>query len=215
MSFYVARHYRLKSAEEAFMDRLIYVEHLGQDRPGPHLDIGCSIGNLVNVDPQRIEGADLDEEALKVCAERGLRCRRLDIVAEEMPWKDHFEVVYSRHVMEHMDDPLAVARKIRGILKPGGIWVVEVPDYLIAHHRKKSNFWDDYTHKRPYTKRTLERLAFDAGFEVVHGVHKPEYAWLVKQALRKGWIRYETAFKWYLRLGPTTGDLLFALRKPA
>jgi SAM-dependent methyltransferase len=214
MSYYVRKHYRLKTAEEGFMDRLLFLEHLGENRPGPQLDIGCSIGNFLNIDPGRIEGVDLDPEALKICAERGLRCQNLDIVRDEMPWKDHFEVVYARHVMEHLEDPLTVARKIRGILKVGGIFVVETPDYLIAHHRKKSNFWDDYTHKRPFTRNALERLAFDAGFEVIHGGGKPNYGYWTKQCIRRGWIRHASAFKWHLRLGLVGGDLLFSLRRP-
>lgn len=214
MSFYSGRHYVVKTAAQNFLDRLIYLEHLGENRPGPQLDIGCSIGNFVNLDPARIQGIDIDDDALKVCAERGLPCSRFDLVANEFPWKDHFEVVYFRHVIEHMADPLPVMGKIRGIVKPGGLLVVETPDYVTAHHRKKSNFWDDYTHKTPFTFRSLERIAYDAGFEVHRAIRKPDYGYWIKKLLKSGRLDYATAHKWHIRLNLVMGDLLFVLRKP-
>jgi SAM-dependent methyltransferase len=215
MSFYSQRHYAAKTPEENFQDRLIYLEHLGGNRPGPQLDIGCSIGNFLALDPARIEGIDIDEDALAACAARGLRCRRLDIVAEDLPWTDHFEVVYLRHVIEHMTDPLKVMRKIRGILKPGGLLVVETPDYLTAHHRKQSNFWDDYTHKTPFTFRGLERLCFDAGFESVHQGRKPHYGYWTKKLLRSGRLSHAAAYRWHEKLNWVRDDLLFVVKRPA
>lgn len=214
MSFYSGRHYVVKTADENFIDRLIYLEHLGEDRPAPQLDIGCSIGNFLNLDPARIEGIDIDRDALEVCRERGLRATSFDIVAGDFTWKDHFEVVYFRHVIEHMTDPLAILIKIRSILKPGGLLVVETPDYVTAHHRKKSNFWDDYTHKTPFTFHSLERIAFDAGFEIRRGIRKPDYGYWTKKLLKSGSLDYATAFKWHMRLNLVMGDLLFVLRRP-
>jgi SAM-dependent methyltransferase len=214
MSFYSGQHYVVKTAEQNFLDRLIYLEHLGENRPGPQLDIGCSIGNFVNLDPARIEGIDLDNDALKVCAERGLRCSHMNIVTQDFPWKDHFEVIYFRHVIEHMEDPLLVMRKIRGALKVGGLLVIETPDYMTAHHRKKSNFWDDYTHKTPFTYRSMERIAFDSGFEIVRGIRKPLYGYWTKKLLKSGTLDYAFAFKWHMRLNRVLDDLLFVLRRP-
>lgn len=215
MSFYSQRHYVLKTPEENFQDRLIYLEHLGENRPGPQLDIGCSIGNFLALDPARIEGIDIDDDALKACAGRGLRCRRLDIVAEPIPWTDHFEVIYLRHVIEHMTDPLTVMRKIRAALKPGGLLLVETPDYLTAHHRKQSNFWDDYTHKTPFTFRGLERLCFDSGMEMIRAGRKPHYGFWTKKLLRSGSLSHATAFKWHEKLNWVRDDLLFVVRRPA
>jgi SAM-dependent methyltransferase len=214
MSFYAQRHYVEKSAEENVMDRLLYLEQLAENRPGPQLDIGCSIGNFVNLDPGRIQGIDWDEEALKICNRRGLPCSRLDIVREELPWKDHFEAVHFRHVIEHMEDPRRVLEKIRGILKPGGLLIVETPDYVTAHHRRRGNFWDDYTHKTPFTAASLHRIAFDSGFEVRHAGHKPEYGYWTKKLVKSGRLSHATAFKWYARLNLVQDDLLFVFRKP-
>jgi SAM-dependent methyltransferase len=215
MSFYSGRHYVVKTAEQNFLDRLIYLEHLGGNRPGPQLDIGCSIGNFVNLDPGRISGIDLDADALKICAGRGLPCSRLDIVAEDFPWQDRFEVIYFRHVIEHMTDPLSVLLKIKSALKPGGLLLVETPDYVTAHHRAKSNFWDDYTHKTPFTFRSLERIAFDGGFELAHAGRKPLYGYWTKRLLKSGKLPHAKVFKLHMRLGRVMDDLLFVFRRPA
>lgn len=214
MSFYAGRHYTVKTADENFMDRLIYLEHLGENRPGPQLDIGCSIGNFVNLDPGRIIGVDIDDDALEVCAGRGLPCSRLDIVSGELPYKDHFEVIYFRHVIEHMTDPLGVLKRIKGMLKPGGLLVVETPDYVTAHHRGESNFWDDYTHKTPFTWKSMERIAYDGGFEIRHAGRKPLYGYWTKRLLKSGKLSYATAFRWHMRFDRVRDDLLFVFRRP-
>ena len=43
------------------------------------------------------------------------------------------------------------------ILKKNGRLVL-LTDKMTEH------FWDDYTHKKPFTKISLEQLAYDAGF---------------------------------------------------
>ena len=53
-------------------------------------------------------------------------------------------------------------KHINRILKKGGKAVILTPNcpYALNHF-----FWDDYTHKRPLTKISLERLALDSGFK--------------------------------------------------
>ena len=48
-------------------------------------------------------------------------------------------------------------------MKKGGKIVVKTPDY-----NKWKGFWDDYTHKSPFTKKSLQAIIFDSGFEKMH-----------------------------------------------
>jgi SAM-dependent methyltransferase len=215
MSFYTQKHYSVKSAADFFEYRMLYLEALAENRPGKHLDIGCSIGNFVNLDPARIDGVDLDEDALAVCHERGLHCWRFNLETDSFPQSEVYQVVYMRHVIEHLKDPLAALVKIRGVMQAGALLIIETPDYVRAHHRSKSNFWDDYTHVRPFTHRALERISHDAGFEIARGGFKPHYGYWTKLAMRKGWMSPEFAYRWHIRLGLVRDDLLFVLKKPA
>lgn len=213
MSFYTDVQYKISSVREDDLTRKIYLEFLGEDRPGPQLDIGCSIGNFVALDPGRIEGADIDRDALEVCLRRGLPCRLLDVMAPGALPPEHYEVIYLRHVVEHLENPLPAMRAVHAALRQGGLCVVETPDYLRAHHRTHKNFWDDYTHKRPFTRKALERLGHDAGFAVRRWIDKPRLGRVPRLLLRRGLASYGALAKWQARLGLASGDLAFVFEK--
>jgi SAM-dependent methyltransferase len=53
--------------------------------------------------------------------------RVLQMNAGRMTFQDnHFDVVYSRAVFEHLSDPVAVVSEIRRVLKPGGVMFVRL-----------------------------------------------------------------------------------------
>ncbi len=52
-------------------------------------------------------------------------------------------------------------KEIKRILKPGGRAVILTPN---CPYMLNKNFWDDYTHLRPFTKKSLEMITYDAGF---------------------------------------------------
>ena len=78
-----------------------------------------------------------------------------------------FRCCFMLHVLEHMKSPADAASVIGQVhdrLAPGGVLVVACPDYS----RWGSHFFDcDYTHTYPVTRRRLNQLLLDQGFEVV------------------------------------------------
>jgi SAM-dependent methyltransferase len=92
---------------------------------------------------------------------------------EIFPELDGFDMVVSQHVLEHLDSPAALFHNAFRALKDGGVLYVECPDVrwtLLPHvpwltgHRGGFNFWDDPTHRRPYTRPSLRKLGESAGF---------------------------------------------------
>ena len=121
------------------------------------LDIGCSTGNFLAQDPKHIIGLDSDADAVAIARKRGLRALRHDIT-KKLPFKaTSLDNVHCKHVLEHLDNPLPFLRDIFRVLKNNGRLVL-VTDCMTPH------FWDDYTHKRPFTEISLGRLSWDAGF---------------------------------------------------
>lgn len=79
----------------------------------------------------------------------------------KIPFKNQiFDGCACKAVIEHLHDPLSAIQEINRVLKVGGILFIPVPDVNDPH------FWDDYSHVRPYTKKSLSCLLEEGGFQV-------------------------------------------------
>lgn len=131
---------------------------------GKVLDAGCSVGTFAQVAPNQIIGIDNDKEALEICKNKNLKVKFADL-EKKIPFKDNFfEGVFCSHTIEHLNNPLNMMKEIYRVLKPRGILVLITPDYIKSHD-KGFGFWADYTHKTPFTKESLKRIAFDSDFK--------------------------------------------------
>ena len=151
MSHYSEKHYGASGDFDRFYYEILF-------RKGDKiLDIACSTGNFIAQDPKNIIGIDIDEDSVKIAKKRGFNAIAHD-VAKKLPFKNNsIENIHCRHLLEHLEEPLPFMRELFRILKKGGR-VVLLTDRMTDH------FWDDYTHKKPFTQKSLEQLAYDAGF---------------------------------------------------
>ena len=145
------------------LDGVIAALHL---TPGAQiLDAGCGSGrNMVEL--QRygaVTGIELSETSVALARERHAG----EVVSGsvlEMPFADgRFELAVSLDVIEHLEDDLGALRELRRTVKPGGALLVTVPAYqwLWSGHDEINH------HHRRYTRRSLQRVAEQAGWEQV------------------------------------------------
>jgi len=109
---------------------------------------------------RRLVGIDLNFEALS-------RVRRygIDAVQADLAWPVPLrpvgaDIVIISHVIEHVDAGVSLLASVRDLLRPGGAVVVLTPDW---RKQAMTYFYDDPTHRRPYTKVSLEKVIRDAG----------------------------------------------------
>jgi 2-polyprenyl-3-methyl-5-hydroxy-6-metoxy-1,4-benzoquinol methylase len=95
---------------------------------------------------------------------------------------DTFDVIVAADVLEHLKDPLAVLRRLRAFLRPGGHFVVSLPNIAhasvrIALLQGRFDYRDlgllDRTHLRFFTHASISQLFDDAELAVVE-VHRQE-----------------------------------------
>jgi SAM-dependent methyltransferase len=105
-------------------------------------EIGCAEGGVLAAFVERgtsyalgtdIQGALLTDISDPVWTSQGLDIEfsHHDVIYEDIPeaWRERFDVVLLRDVIEHLDDAQIALRNIQRLLKPGGVVVVTFPPY--------------------------------------------------------------------------------------
>jgi SAM-dependent methyltransferase len=77
-----------------------------------------------------------------------------------------FDLISMLDVLEHMRDPLAELRRLRGRLRPGGRLVIVAPDYGGLSRRVMGAHWPHFKreHLWYFRRRTMRRILREAGY---------------------------------------------------
>jgi SAM-dependent methyltransferase len=122
------------------------------------LDVGCGTGWIADHFAD-YTGVDGSPDAVAAAAERN-RNVSLHDVDRPLPFEDQsFDGVVLKDLLEHVADPAAVVRETLRVLRPGGRVFASSPD-------AQRWVWDDYTHRRPFTRKSFRLLFADQGFAV-------------------------------------------------
>jgi SAM-dependent methyltransferase len=129
------------------------------------LDAGCGSGrNMIDLARHGVvTGIELSDISVQLARGRSVG----EVIAGsvlQMPFDDDsFELAASLDVIEHLEDDLGALRELRRVVAPGGSLLVTVPAYpwLWSGHDEINH------HHRRYTRRSLERVARQAGWEQV------------------------------------------------
>src|SRR3954452_2334013 len=120
------------------------------------LDVGCGTGWLAEHFSD-YTGIDGSAEAVAAAQTKGRSIVHGD-VDQPFPFEDaSFDGVVLKDLLEHVADPVAVVREAHRVLKPGGSAFASSPD-------AQRWVWDDYTHRRPFTRKAFRLLFADQGF---------------------------------------------------
>lgn len=114
-------------------------QKIGQLKPGAKiLDIACGLGETTRLiassfDGSVITGLDRDssliEAAKSIHAPEGSNIDFITGDAEHLPFADNsFDFVFSRYLLMHVPDPMAILKEMKRVCKPGGIVFAQEPD---------------------------------------------------------------------------------------
>lgn len=182
-----------KRRNAALYDRLSggRITAIGQGRPGARaLDIGCNTGLLLDVwreygyQTEGIERSPAGEGALAA----GHVVHALDIETHELGLP-RYDLISMTHVLEHLRRPVAGLVWIRRHLAPGGLAVVEVPNWgdglrpLWGRRYRPLELGD---HVCFFERATLQAAAEQAGLSVLALWSAPQAGSVVVPSLLTG-----------------------------
>jgi 2-polyprenyl-3-methyl-5-hydroxy-6-metoxy-1,4-benzoquinol methylase len=194
----------------------LYRELVG-DGPRRILDVGCGDGRFLEIlrdagSPQwRLEGIEIDAGAAKACAAKGFRAHVGRV--EEFRDAEGFDAIVMLQLIEHVEDPVAISRRVFELLKPGGVFIIETPNLDGLDYRAfRGRVWGHYhfpRHWNLFSTESLHRMLREQGFEIA----RTEYlistsAWTISlhnYFLDRGWP------DWFVRFFHFQNPLLLAL----
>jgi 2-polyprenyl-3-methyl-5-hydroxy-6-metoxy-1,4-benzoquinol methylase len=168
--------------------------------PGNLLDVGAGIGQFLHhAKPffTQVTGTEISANAIAIAREKyGIELHAGQVEEMQLPLES-FDNVTAIHVLEHVPDPVRFVRRCHQLLRPGGTFVVAVPNDVLGWRSslyrlgKKMGLagFSDYSpvlgiakagtgeeiHLSHFTARVLRWLLQYAGFTVVEESLDPAY----------------------------------------
>ncbi|MEO7799478.1 MAG: class I SAM-dependent methyltransferase [Opitutaceae bacterium] len=143
------------------------------------VDLGCGPGvflDLLRENGIYGIGLDIDSTVVSQAKERGHEAAVATDkeIAKFSPGADGIHI---SHVIEYLwgDDLLSLLKTCASSLNPGGALIVRTPNWGNPNV-SGGGFWDDYTHKRPYSLIQLTRLFEDLGLVITAQGFEP-FGW--------------------------------------
>ena len=135
---------------------------------GRILDIGCSTGTLLSLfkkDGWEVWGIEPSQSAT-IAEKRGIIVKKTTFEKVDLP-QNYFDVVILNHTLEHLANPLEVVKKVKAVLKNGGLILIDVPNFGGFSARILRSRWpylvpDEHTYQ--FTQDSLKKILKKAGF---------------------------------------------------
>lgn len=186
---------------------------------GSALDIGCSSGDYLaylRTLGWEVYGIELDEEAARYAREHfgiDVRAGAAEQVLSGFP-DESFDVVTMWHVLEHLFDPSLVLAEVQRVLRPGGILMLEMPNFDSLWASVLGEYWfplEIPRHLYHFAPPTLRAMLTKTGFRLTRltGVPAPiEIIWSIGTFWNRWPCRKKYSQGW--RRTPEDGRLIWS-----
>ncbi len=133
------------------------------------IDVGCGIGHFLTVAKERgwnVYGTEFTDEAIQICQNKGISMHQGVLNPTNYP-SNHFDVVVSFEVLEHINNPQEEVANFNTILREGGAVYLTTPNFNAISRLILKEKWAviEYPeHLCYYTPKTLSSIFKQFGF---------------------------------------------------
>jgi len=171
--------------QKRFRQQARYLREI-EDRPGPRklLDVGCFNGEFPRFMVARgwnVFGVEISEVSQRITDFPNFTREFSEIPVHEPT----YEAVTAWAVLEHVHDPMAYFQKASQVLKKGGLFVFQMPNFVGTASRHL--FWEDIPrHLYFYTRETVAQYLRKSGLVLQQEDNRGN----VYKSSPAGWLPY-------------------------
>lgn len=146
------------------------------------LELGCADGLMTEALTEKfkdVSAVDASEELLQKAKQRAPKASYHQALFEEFNPDDRFDTIILGHVLEHVEDPIVILKRVQQWLSSTGIIIITVPNGNSFHRRlgvemgmlKSSTQLNqddiDCGHRRVFTLDVLRNVIVNSGLNIV------------------------------------------------
>jgi 2-polyprenyl-3-methyl-5-hydroxy-6-metoxy-1,4-benzoquinol methylase len=144
------------------------------------LDIGCSNGvfgeRLIKEKECTVDGIEIDKGDIAEAKKKLRKVYEINIENQPLALQETYDVVFMGDVIEHLARPAETLTKVKGLLKPDGIFIFSIPNitHMLVRLMLLGGKIDygrtgllDETHLHFYNSAEIKRVLNAAGFSIV------------------------------------------------
>lgn len=148
----------------------LILKHIGK---GKVLEIGSSTGVFLGLLKEKgfeVLGIEPSKSTAGFANKKGINTLKTTFEEEKIA-SSSFDLVIMNHVLEHMEDPVAVLEKAKRVLKTGGLVFIDVPNFASLSAKLWGVNWRyllPNEHKFHFTPQSLDKLLEKAGLKIIY-----------------------------------------------
>ncbi len=148
---------------------------LKKNLKGLTLDFGCGLGSFLEFRSNTI-GVDINPFNIDFCNKKSLKA--FHIKKNHLPFNDaFFDSILIDNVLEHIEYPDQIMRKLTKSLKKNGYLLIGVPGV--------KGFNSDNDHKIFYDQSALKNFVLPFGYKFVRSFHLPFYSKILNKHMKQ------------------------------
>ena len=146
-----------------------FADHLNKRfflKKGKLIDLGCGRGDMLQAFKKigfDVEGVDLSPSSVEL--NKPIPIKLANLSEDQLPYNDDYcDYIFSKSVIEHIQEPSLLIKESYRILKPNGKCIFLTPSWV---HNSWGPFYLDHTHVTPFTQFSLRNLLIMSGYKNV------------------------------------------------